>query len=266
MISSSSCLPSLLFILVGATHHHLPSGDGQLGLTYGNALQSVITPKRSDALTRTIQEHLGNKRYQDAIEEGVRQVHDFISSGPPTFLENLRDLWEESSVWDRIGMAVAAILGACALYVLVQLHRCRSFARKLRWLATSSSNQCSRQTCCLCLAPIIPTLAPPPSAPAVLTCGHQYHSKCISSWLRETGTCPLCRQRHVGKATALPHGAISSLQVNPADFAKGVLFAHPGIWRHYKIEVTRHGVTYHPISLAAHLWSSVNAQSLKQLN
>jgi len=37
---------------------------------------------------------------------------------------------------------------------------------------------------------------------ALLSCGHEYHPKCILEWFKKSDTCPTCREPHIKRENA----------------------------------------------------------------
>ncbi|KAJ1617997.1 hypothetical protein T492DRAFT_567594, partial [Pavlovales sp. CCMP2436] len=45
----------------------------------------------------------------------------------------------------------------------------------------------ANDVCCVCLSSVRT-----PARSRVLRCGHVFHAKCISQWLQQRPSCPLC--------------------------------------------------------------------------
>ena len=71
-------------------------------------------------------------------------------------------------------------------------------------------------TCSICLDAINAT-----TGQVVMSCGHNYHLKCISSWLTTADTCPNCRAKPSTYETLLVHSETpdtESWNVRPIQF------------------------------------------------
>ncbi|KAF2894972.1 hypothetical protein ILUMI_11205 [Ignelater luminosus] len=92
--------------------------------------------------------------------------------------------WETGLKW-AVAAAVVGTAGYVA-YKAGEMNANRSHA--LEETSCSSGRPCDDpEKCVVCWDSITPLRR--------LNCGHVFHHNCISSWLYEKSTCPLCRQK-----------------------------------------------------------------------
>jgi len=64
-------------------------------------------------------------------------------------------------------------------------------------------NNASSLVCQICLDPFL--VGQKIAMPKIESCGHSFHQRCITPWLRRNNTCPCCRKIYIQQNSRLSH-------------------------------------------------------------
>jgi len=69
-------------------------------------------------------------------------------------------------------------------FICIKIHKEKEYDYKIiRW----KNNETRENTCCICLEEYKMN-----EKICILNCSHEFHKKCLESWLYQSNTCPLC--------------------------------------------------------------------------
>ncbi|XP_006825972.1 RING finger protein 122-like [Saccoglossus kowalevskii] len=86
------------------------------------------------------------------------------------------------------GLATLLTLLFCCY--LWRLRRQADSERGFKRVRFANKKELPNDTCPVCLEEFLYV-----EELGICTCGHSFHTKCISTWLYENNTCPMCNQR-----------------------------------------------------------------------
>lgn len=161
--------------------------DRQVYLSTGRGATKVLTDDQIDLIVEEMKPYLREKDYDKSVELAVARMGEVFSG------KVLESSINYGLILFCVIIAVAVGLG---LYIghkeELERTKCTLKLQRIedeRDRAKQSNKSYESQSCPICLEEFRPE-----TQAKLLACGHKYCEPCLTEWLRDHSTCPICRQ------------------------------------------------------------------------
>lgn len=179
----------------------LSTDDRQVYMSTGRGATKVLTDNQIDLIIEEMKPHLKDKNYDKSVEVAVTKMGEVFSG---KVLESSLDYGLILFILFIVATVCLAIY--CAHRQDQDLERCTLKLERIRDerdRAKHSQKSYESKSCPICLEEFRPE-----TPTKLLACGHKYCEPCLTKWLQDHSTCPICRRssdRHSDDGTSCQH-------------------------------------------------------------
>eukprot|EP00668_Euglena_longa_P031800 GGOE01041058.1.p1 GENE.GGOE01041058.1~~GGOE01041058.1.p1 ORF type:complete len:368 (-),score=68.33 GGOE01041058.1:268-1371(-) len=222
----------------------LSINDRVMRIQTGAGSKEALSDFKCQNVIEEMKPFLKREDYDGACIHGFRLINDVLRG---------RDEFSEGGVgghlWIVAFIALAGFLfyGHCS-----HLARRRHFERRLQRLSSPEFAKRLRyeaQICAICLEELPSDKkadALPPGS-ILLRCGHPFHTACITGWLAQKDSCPVCRRDN-------PTGAEASTDLPPLSSGSEAELVHSHLEAIYLLQVSLFDDVAGEYDLRRHEW------------
>lgn len=162
----------------------ISTDDRQVYMSTGRGATKVLTDDQIDLIIEEMKPHLRDKNYDKSVEVAVTKMGEVFSG----------KVLESSLDYGLILFFLVIVTGVgLAIYLVHRrdqdIENCTLKLQRIQDERDRAKLSYETKSCPICLEEFEPE-----TPTKLLACGHKYCEPCLTKWLQEHSTCPICRR------------------------------------------------------------------------
>ena len=162
----------------------ISTGDRQVYMSTGRGATKVLTDDQIDLIIKEMKPHLKDKNYDKSVEVAVTKMGEVFNG----------KVLERSLDYGLILFFLVIVTGVGLFIYLVHrrdqdIENCTLKLQRIQDERDRAKHSYETKSCPICLEEFQPE-----TPTKLLACGHKYCEPCLTKWLQDHSTCPICRR------------------------------------------------------------------------